>query len=52
MTNELLVVLHSGNKVISDKLDESEGVTITLKLEVETLGILDNSDCFLVSFVL
>ena len=38
--------------MISNELHESEGVTVTLELEVKTLSILDNSDGLLVSFVL
>ena len=52
MTNKLLVVFHSDDKVISNELNESECVTVTLELEVKTLSILDNSDGLLVSFVL
>jgi hypothetical protein len=50
--DQLTIVLGPCHEMVLDKLDESECVTITLVLEVETLSCLNDTDGLLVSLML
>lgn len=52
MTDKLLVVLVPGNKVVINKLNQASRVTVTLKLKVDSLSVLHDTDSLIVSLML
>lgn len=52
MRDQLTIVLGPCHEMVLDKLDESQRVTITLVLEVETLSCLNDTGGLLVSLML
>ena len=52
MRDQLAIVFGPCHEMVLNKLDESQCVTITLVLEVETLSCLNDTDGLLVSLML